>query len=245
MKSIREQGKVKMKKAVAMTLAVLSALITTQSVQARNTANSGGTTQQHHSGEGSVLTLGAYETACFGQSGAAFADTRNITVNGHSQQTVHIRAQSQTVARAFVTNLDTVTTVIDSTINFTVVKGNAKFLLITLDYIPHGGIQADEVEVNFLTPDSALKNAMFTEETLFLIDNGHGNYSVPVGTNGIPQGATLTDFSFSQEGNVSNCSVHGSDINHLQINRTFLGISTDPSASCGIACGTDGGGGEQ
>jgi hypothetical protein len=232
-------------KTVAVTLAVLSALITTQSVQAKNIAKSGGTTQQHHSGDGSVLTLGAYETACFGPSGAALAETRNITVNGHSQQTVHIRAQSMTVGSAFITNLDTVTTVIDSPINFSVVKGNGKFLLITLDYIPHGGTQADEVEVNFLTPDSALKNAMFTEETLFLIDNGHANYSVPVGTHGIPQGATLTFFSFNQDGNVNNCSVHGSDINHVQINRTFLGISTDPSASCGSDCGTNGGGGEQ
>jgi hypothetical protein len=233
-----------MKKAVAMTLAILSALIATQGVQARNIAKSGATTQQHHSGNGSVLTLGDYEAACF-DGGAALAETRNITVNGHSQQTVHLRAQQSTEASAFITNLDKVTTVINSPINFSVVKGNGRFFLVTLDYIPHGGTQADDVEVNFLTPDSALKNAMFTEETLFLIDNGHGNYSVPVGTNGIPQGAKLTFFALNQIANEDNCSVHGSDINHLQINRTFVGISTDPSSSCGIDCRTDGGGGEE
>jgi hypothetical protein len=236
-----------MKKIVAMTLGVLSVLVTTQSVHARNFAKSGATTQQHHSGNGSLLTLGDYEAECSSQEpGSALAETRNINVNGHSQQTVHIKAQAIAgIADAFVTNLDTITTVVNSPINFSVVKGNAKFLFVTLDYIPHGGTQADEVEVNFLTPDSALKAENFKQETFVLIDNGHGNYSIPVGTHGIPQGAQLTFFVFNQVADENNCTVHGSDINHLQINRTFVGISTDPSSSCGSDCSSNGGGTEE
>jgi hypothetical protein len=236
-----------MKKIIATTLGVLSLLVTTQSVHARNFAKSGATTQQHHSGDGSSLTLGGYQASCSScEPGSALAETRNINVNGHSQQTVHLKAQSIAgIAEVFLTNLDTITTVVNSPINFSVVKGNAKFLFVVLDYIPHGGTQADDVEINFITPNSALKSENFKQETFVLIDNGHGNYSIPVGTHGIPQGAQLTFFVFDQVGNENNCTVHGSDINHLQINRTFVGISTDPSSSCGSDCSVNGGGNEQ
>jgi hypothetical protein len=224
-----------MKKIIAATLAVYGALVATQSVQSRNVAKDSATTQQHHSGDGSVLLIGDYTAFCFFQfPGAGLADMRNINVNGHTQQVVHLRAQGGGAnAQAFVNNLDKVATTITSPISFTVVKGNARRLLTVVKYIPHG--ETETVSQSFVTPDAIAKE----EGELLLIANGNGSYSIPLGNGGIPQGSQLTYFQFLQLGASDNCNKHVSNINHLQINRRFVGISADPSDSCEHNCVDD------
>jgi hypothetical protein len=88
------------------------------------------------------------------------------------------------------------------------------------------------VQRSFGTPDSKVAG----EGAFLFIVNGNNNYSIPLGSDGIPEGAQLTFFQFLELGNENNCNKRVSNINHLQINRQFVGIATDPADSCEHNC---------
>lgn len=219
--------------AAIATLITLSAMVTTQSVFAKNSSKDVLVPQQHHSGNGTTLLLGGYASVCI--RGQAVADTRNISVNGHNVQVVHMTGQGLSSSLAFLNNLDTVPTFVNSPISFTVEKGNARLLLITLAYIPHGGSPLDVQALYLVTPDTqfVFPGLPLTQ----LISEGNGKYTIPFGSSGVPQGAQLIQISFNQLGIRTDCSKHVVDFDKLQINRRFVGIATDPLAECGIACG--------
>jgi hypothetical protein len=231
-----------MRTIVAAGLVALTLCIGSQAVEAKNPAKfGGGVTEQHHSGASTGLLIGDYRTECNGSSqGTALADTRNISIsNAHNQQVVHLQAQGTSEADAFLVNLSsqsqhTQTVEILTPITFTVVKGNARLLGVTVGFIPHGS--TSQQIVTFVTSNSKLTG------DFLLVSNGNGNYSVPLG-DGLPQGATLTGLEFSEVGNQVDCTKVVSDISHVSVNNRFIGIDgTAAAAFCGSDC--EGGGGD-
>lgn len=221
------------------TLAILSviSISAAPSVHARNPLKDAESSQQqqHHSGDGRTLVLGGYDVVCI--NGESSVESRNINVNGHNQQVLHMSAQRSSQSLAFLNNLDTVPTFLKSPITFTLAKGNGRLLIVNLSFVTPGG---ENLFLSLVTPDSKVPALVPFLPVTYLISNGNGQYTVPSDSNGIPRGSQLLSLSLEQIGNFSDCSKHAIDFNELQINRRFVGISSDPAAFCDKSCG-DGG----
>ncbi|HEY9679193.1 MAG TPA: hypothetical protein V6C76_14385 [Drouetiella sp.] len=179
------------------------------------------------------LTFGQYKAVCgpTDTSGASTADTRNITVLGIRQQVVHLEAQNQSQAEAFVHDASGnigINVALTAPIQFNVPSGNANRLTAVAVYTPPGS--SLPVFSQWTTSTTALpiggNNFIVTGNTYF----------IPLGGTGIPVGSTLNCLWFVEGGNTNNCNTVMANINAVAINGSILGIDATAADTCGNSC---------
>jgi hypothetical protein len=224
-----------MKFAVALGLLTVGLLLSGQPSVARNSLKDLLLMPRQHQGSTTNNTVGDYVAGCESlNNGVSIAEPRTILVNAHNQFVVHLQAQDQTFAQAFLTNIPVNGLPLTAPIQFSIQQGDGKYFSVGLAYTaPDGTISGG----SYITPNSSLP---VNENTRRLVSVGNGKYLIPVGTrDGIPYGSSLILLLFEQDAPLD-CSQRSTDFNEVNINKQFIGIETAGGNSCGTSCGAVG-----